>query len=336
MGQKRSPAAKAGTSLVTRHTVTESRKRRVRILLAEDNSTNQMVSLEILEKLGYRADAVANGQEAIDALQKIPYDLVLMDCEMPEVDGFEATRIIRNWKLETGESKSETGERTATDEGASEKGGTGVQVSSFKHRVSGIPIIALTAYAMKGDRERCLAAGMNDYLSKPIQPEELARALDHWLAKTLDGGDGDGALLGASAPSESSTAPPSRTGDTAGEAPEEGVIFDRDGFLQRVMGDESLARKVMNAFLADMPVQIEKMKAAIGAGDSPLAGQQAHRIKGAAANLSGMALQGVAFSMELAGRAGDLEALRTLLPDLQKRFAEFKDALENGDGKLGT
>jgi len=295
-------AAKASTPLVTRHTVAESRKRRIRILLAEDNATNQMVCLEILGKLGYRADGVADGKEAIDALRSLPYDLVLMDCQMPELDGFEATRHIRS-----GQS----------------------QVLN-----PGIPIIAITAYAMKGDRERCLAAGMNDYLSKPIQPEELARALDHWLAKTLDGEDRDGAHLDASVSSESNTAPPVRSGDTMGEAPAEGVIFDRDGFLNRVIGDESLARKLMNGFLADVPVQIEKLKAAIEEGDSRLGGQQAHGIKGAAANVGGMALQGVAFSMELAGKAGDLEALRSLLPDLQKRFAVLKDAMENGDGKF--
>jgi HPt (histidine-containing phosphotransfer) domain-containing protein len=173
---------------------------------------------------------------------------------------------------------------------------------------------------------------MNDYLSKPIQPEELARVLDHWLAKKLDGEDG--ALLDAPAPSEPSMEPVARTADTAGEAPAEEVIFDRGGFLKRIMGDKSLARKMMNGFLADMPVQIEKLKAAIDAGDSRLAGRQGHRIKGAAGNLGGMALRGVAFSMERAGKAGDLEALRTLLPDLQRRFAELKDALENGDGKF--
>ncbi len=90
----------------------------------------------------------------------------------------------------------------------------------------------------------------------------------------------------------------------------------------------------MNIFLGEMPVQIGKLKAAIVAGDSLLAGQQAHRIKGAAAELGGMAFQGVIFSMERAGKAGDLEALITLLPELQKRFVELKDALENGDGKL--
>ena len=94
--------------------------------------------------MGYRADAVADGQEAIKALENIPYDLVLMDCQMPEMDGFEATRAIRKMKME-------------------------------------IPIIALTANAMKGDRELCLAAGMNDYLSKPVNSAELAAALERWL-----------------------------------------------------------------------------------------------------------------------------------------------------------
>ena len=119
-------------------------KRRGRILLAEDNAINQLVAIQILKKMGYRADAVADGQEAIKALENIPYDLVLMDCQMPEMDGFEATRAIRKMKME-------------------------------------IPIIALTANAMKGDRELCLAAGMNDYLSKPVRSAELASVLERWL-----------------------------------------------------------------------------------------------------------------------------------------------------------
>ena len=304
MGQERSPGAKAGTPLVTRHTVIESRKRRVRILLAEDNSTNQLVLFEILQKMGYRADAVADGKEAIEALQRQPYDLVLMDCEMPELDGFEATRLIRS-----GQS----------------------QVLN-----PGIPVIAITAYAMKGDRERCLSAGMNDYLAKPIQPEELARALERWLEKTLNDRDAAGASTDISPCTESGVVPSAQSGDPSGATGVEAVIFDREGFMKRIMGDEALAGRLMNGFLADMPVQIEKLKATIDAGDGLLAGQQAHRIKGAAANLGGVALQGVAFSMERAGKAGELETLRALLPDLRRRFAELKDALENGDGKRQT
>lgn len=120
--------------------------RRLRILLAEDDPINQTVALKFLEKLGYRADAVANGIEAIRALETIPYDLVLMDVQMPEMDGIEATRVIRD-----------------------------PQSPVLDH---GVWIIALTANAMKGDRERCLEAGMDDYLSKPVQFEALMLAIE--------------------------------------------------------------------------------------------------------------------------------------------------------------
>jgi PAS domain S-box-containing protein len=144
LGRAKPAMAQPPGPLVAGSTESGSRKLRVRILLAEDNVINQLVALKILKKLGYRADAVANGQEAIKALETIPYDLVLMDCQMPEMDGFEATRAIRNLKME-------------------------------------IPIIAMTANAMKGDRELCLESGMNDYLSKPVKPADLEAALERWL-----------------------------------------------------------------------------------------------------------------------------------------------------------
>jgi PAS domain S-box-containing protein len=297
MGREGHPAGKAARALVTRHTVTESLKRRVRILLAEDNSTNQMVVLKILEKLGYRADAVANGREAIDTLERIPYDLVLMDCQMPEMDGFEASRRIRS-----GESKVLN---------------------------PGIPIIAMTAYAMKGDRERCLAAGMNDYLAKPIQTEEFAGTLERWLGKPLDEGDAAGISPEASSPAKSGEASPAQTGNTSGAAPAEAVIFDRDGFLKRIMGDVDLARTLADAFLGDMPAQIEQLKTAIATGDIRLAGQQAHRIKGAASNVGGMALQGVASSMELAGKAGgDSKMLESMMPRMEEQFEVLRESIK--------
>ena len=135
--------------LITRHTLAERGARRVRILLAEDNRTNQTIALALLRKLGYSADAVANGQEALTALRDLPYDLVLMDCQMPEMDGYEATERIR--------------------------------AADGSVRNPAIPIIAMTASAMQGDRERCLDCGMNDYLAKPVSFGALAEVLERWL-----------------------------------------------------------------------------------------------------------------------------------------------------------
>jgi CheY-like chemotaxis protein len=163
--------------IVTRHSAREMLNmfagRKARILLAEDNFTNRLVALGILKKLGLQADAVTNGVEALNALQTLPYDLVLMDVQMPEMDGFEATRIIRNYELRI---------RNQEREESNEEGG---DHSSFTLHTSSfiLPIIAMTAHTMKGDRERCLEAGMNDYISKPISPQAMAEMLKKWLPK---------------------------------------------------------------------------------------------------------------------------------------------------------
>jgi PAS domain S-box-containing protein len=135
----------------------EPPQKRGRILLAEDNHVNQLVVLSLLKRLGYRANAVANGEEAVRSLRDIPYDLVLMDCQMPEMDGYEAARLIRN-------------------------PASGV-------RNPAIPIVAMTANVMTGDRQRCIEAGMNDYLAKPIQSAILADMLERWLTQAVSESD---------------------------------------------------------------------------------------------------------------------------------------------------
>ena len=157
----RGPAAQPPQGIATRHSATDLlgrfSGRKSRILLAEDNVTNQQVALGILHKLGLEADVVADGAQVLDALARRPYDLVLMDLQMPEIDGLQTARLIRS-----AESK----------------------VLDYQ-----VAIVAMTAHAMQGDRERCLEAGMNDYVSKPIAPRQLSEVLDLWLPKTSNGVD---------------------------------------------------------------------------------------------------------------------------------------------------
>jgi PAS domain S-box-containing protein len=245
------------------NTVTATKKK-ARILLAEDNPTNQEVTLAVLGQLGYRADAVWNGREAVEALQQTPYDLVLMDCEMPEMDGYEATRRIRDR-------------------------GTGTLRPD-------VPIVAVTAGAMAGDRERCLAAGMDDYLSKPICPERVVQALAKWL-------------------------PPART-TTEPEA-----AFDATDLLRRLMGNKALAEKLVHAFLQDAPSHLSHLRSHLEAGDADGARRDAHTLKGAAANVSAVGLRAAALQTEQAARAGELENVRELLPRLEEQLERLRAAL---------
>ncbi len=146
---------KSSKPIVTRHSLSEEKKRSIRILLAEDNPVNQKIAQKMLEKFGYYSNTVSNGFEALKALSMIDYDLVLMDVVMPEMDGFDATTQIRNPASKV-----------------------------MNHRV---PVIAMTAHAMKGDREKCLEAGMDDYISKPVKPQELLDVVEKWVRKVKTG-----------------------------------------------------------------------------------------------------------------------------------------------------
>ncbi len=270
--------------LVTRHSVREMRRRGVRILLVEDNPTNRQVAEGILAKLGYRSDAAINGLEALDRLASKEYHLVIMDVQMPEMDGLATARAIRAGRA---------GERAKT-----------------------VPIIAMTAHAMQGDREKCIDAGMDDYIAKPVAAPDLGEMVATWLAKTLEApppGDADG---------ESTVAGP------AVEAAERPAVFDRAALLNRLMDDVDLARTVIAGFLDDIPRRINALRSCIEKGDAAGAAGHLHTLRGASASAGGEAMRVLCDRMEQAGKAGDLTALSDGMGSLEAAFARLKEAME--------
>jgi len=253
---------------------------KARILLAEDNIINQQVALGMLKRHGLRADAVASGLEAVKALETIAYDLVLMDVQMPEMDGLEATRRIRD-----------------------------PHSAVLDHA---IPIIAMTAHAMQGDRENCLRAGMDDYLAKPVTPQALVEVLTRWLPGRRDQ---------KTPPPESET--PARSGPGEAAIP----VFDRQGMLTRLMDDEDLARTVTELFLVDTPKQIAGLGACLEDGDAAGVERLAHTIKGAAANVGGERLSMVAARLEQAAHRGDQAAAARQVSELEAAFTQLREAI---------
>ena len=249
----------------------DSPLRTARILVAEDNPTNQEVAGAILGKLGAQVALVSNGIEAIAALRTADYDLVLMDCEMPQMDGYEATRSIRE-------------PRTAV-------------------RNPRIPIVALTADAISGDRDKCLEAGMDDYIAKPVEPQHLARVLEKWLTRPASS-------AAAASPAGSSLA-----------------LFDAQALLGRLMDDEGLARKVVAGFLADAPRQLRALHDSLDRGDAATAHRLAHTLKGAAATVTAESLRAACLAVEGAVAAGDLAGASALLLPIEEQLRLLADVL---------
>jgi CheY-like chemotaxis protein/HPt (histidine-containing phosphotransfer) domain-containing protein len=227
------------------------------ILLVEDNAINQKVATLQLHKLGFATHAVENGQVAVDALETLPYGLVLMDCQMPVMDGFEATHLIRKSERESG-----------------------------RH----IPIIAMTANAMQGDRERCLQAGMDDYLSKPINPRELSAALARWMP-------------GARSVIEN---PPSTAASDADMHTNDLPIELKR--LQQMFGDDmTTIRDLLQMFVESLPDVSLRLETAIKAGDMESTRNIAHEMKGSCSNMGAAPLAEMAKTIELMARTGDME-----------------------------
>jgi len=280
--------------LSNRYTDNEQMLFDARVLVVEDNVTNQKVACGMLDKFGLRADVASDGQEALNALSQLPYDLVFMDCQMPVMDGFTATEKIRD--------------------------------PHSRVLDSGIPIVAMTANAMQGDRDKCIAAGMDDYIAKPVNPGKLLKALERWLSDQcyLVVEKDAGAIMFE----ETVDTPSIDTSSAAETESESEMIFDYQAFSERLMNDDALIRAVTEAFLGDMPAQIEQLKTQVAASDVEQVTASAHKIKGAAANVGGLAVGALALEMETAGRAGDIGPAQNKLAELEQQFDQLKAAME--------
>ena len=263
LAQTRLPAPRPKTApLVTRHSLAEQKANGYKILLAEDHAVNRKLALTLLQRAGHQVEAVENGLMAVEAARRNRYDLILMDVQMPEMDGFEATQLIR--------AHEGTGRHT--------------------------PIIAMTAHAMHGDRERCLEAGMDDYVSKPIQPQALFAVLTRWT----------------SAPEVQPMTSQSQPAAENGDAP-----LDLETALPRFSHDREIFVEVLTEFVERLPEDMQRLAAAAQCLDASQVWQEAHRLKGAAASLSADRLRDAAQQLELQSREGDLSQAPTLIAAAQ-------------------
>lgn len=249
---------------------------RFTILLVEDNPTNQAVAAGALRQFGFRVNVVSSGEEALESYRGESYDLIFMDVQMQEMDGLEATRRIRYW-----ESGRKSGKK--------------------------VPIIALTAHAMQGDRERCIEAGMNDHVPKPVSTTALRVAVARWLPIGEEVKE-----------AETSAMNPQPTGSH---------VFDYTSFLQRLRGDEQLARTIAEVFIEDIPQQLSHLSERILSADYQNASQIAHTIRGAAINLSAEEFSLLASRLEQALRKEEFSSVHSLSKSLATAFERLKQDL---------
>jgi signal transduction histidine kinase/CheY-like chemotaxis protein len=244
--------------------------RPLRILLAEDNAVNQRLATRLLEKQGHTVAVAATGAEAVAALEHATFDLLLMDLQMPEMDGFEATARVRAREKTTGRR---------------------------------VPIVAMTAHAMKGDRERCLAAGMDGYVSKPVHAQELFETI-------------------------ANLAPPAAPDGQRPLAPgEEEVCIDRAAALARLNHDPDLLQELAQTFLDDAPRMLQDVRAAVAAADAPKLRRAAHSLKGAVGIFTEGGAYQAALALEALGQAANLSGAARMLATLEKELQRLYPAL---------
>ena len=291
------PAPIPAPQLITRHTLAET-KPTARILVAEDNLINQKLTVRMLEKLGYQSDVAENGQEALTALSKGAYAAILMDCQMPQMDGFQATLEIRRR------------EASGTGPEGTDSGTPRPSPLAPRH----IPIIAVTANAMAGDRERCLAAGMDDYLTKPLRKEDLSGALDRWIPTSIQLRVEQAVDAEHNAEEQDSRYLP--------------VIFDTATMLRNIGGDTALMEDLVALFLQRYQILLESIRTALADGDRRAVEQAAHLLKGTAGNLCASEVVLSAGQLEALGRLGTLVEGPIIYVQIEKAVLRLVQLLE--------
>jgi CheY-like chemotaxis protein len=277
------------STLITRHTLEEAQAHtQVFILLAEDNVVNQKVAVRMLQKIGYRVDVVGNGQEAVEAVGRTSYDLVFMDCQMPVMDGLEATRKIREAEILNGrEGKVRSkGHETPSSEIS--------PCSLLTPHCSRVPIIALTANALSDDRQACLDAGMDDFLTKPVRLEELSTMSTKWLPHRPTR-EGESIVV----PEKNSNGLPSSPASL-----DDVIIQD----LKSLGGedDPEFFLTVVDQFLSDLPRHLEGIKQAVERHDSEALVKAAHACKGSSRSMGAILLADISYDLEMMGREGTM------------------------------
>jgi signal transduction histidine kinase/DNA-binding response OmpR family regulator/HPt (histidine-containing phosphotransfer) domain-containing protein len=256
----------------------------MRVLLAEDNRVNQEVAIAMLEELGCRCDLVGNGQEALRALESRHYDLVLMDCQMPVMDGYQATREIRRREAEAGDAQR-------------------------------VPIVAVTANVVEGDREKCLEIGMDEYLSKPFRQDQLRAMLDRWSGEPTP-------------PAAVAEAPaPPRARKTDADGPIDHTALNAIRALESPRRPSLLADLIRN-YLEHSEELLEDLRDAIDEEDADAVREAAHSLKSSSGNVGARELTGACREIEAMGRAGDLSQVKAAFDRLSEAYAQARAALE--------
>ncbi|HRD68153.1 MAG TPA: response regulator [Candidatus Competibacter sp.] len=263
--------------------------RDARILLVEDNLVNQEVAKAMLAQLGYAPDVANNGREAVELLEQRSYDLVFMDCQMPVMDGFQATTLVRKR------------EQALMDAG---------------RQVKRLPIVALTAHAISGDRDRCLAIGMDDYLSKPFAQGDLVAILDRWLSRSSPSSVEIETPIAHSPPVANIAANPSIDRE----------VLEKIQMLER-NGAHGLVARLIELYLQGTPELIEQMKQAAAKDDFESLRMAAHALKSSSANLGAMKLRGLCESMEWQARDRQVANAAKQMADIEQEFAVAQTAL---------